>query len=120
LGFVELSVANRVALLYCFGYGTKSMNKLESTPEFDAWLAALKDGIGRVRILARLKAAAYGNFGDCAPVGDAVFEMRIHVGPGYRIYYVRKGSLVYLLLAGGTKGTQTADISKAKRLADEF
>jgi putative component of toxin-antitoxin plasmid stabilization module len=64
--------------------------------------------------------AALGNFGDCEPVGEGVSEMRIHVGPGYRVYYVRTGSTVYVLLAGGTKASQAKDITKAKRMAREL
>jgi putative addiction module killer protein len=74
----------------------------------------------KARILARLTAAALGNFGDCESVGEGVSEMRIHVGPGYRVYYVRTGSIVYVLLAGGTKASQAKDIAKAKRMAREL
>jgi putative addiction module killer protein len=74
----------------------------------------------KARILARLLSATFGNFGDCEPVGEGVFEMRIHVGAGYRVYYTRAGSTVYVLLAGGTKASQTKDISKAKKMAREL
>jgi putative addiction module killer protein len=57
-------------------------------------------------------------FGDCKPVGDGISEMRVHVGPGYRVYYVRKGDAVYVLLAGGDKSTQARDIKRAKSIAD--
>lgn len=93
------------------------MNDFLRTPEFDEWLKALRDAVGKARILARLRAAALGNFGDCEPVGEAVFEMRIHVGPGYRVYYTRRGSSLYLLLCGGDKSTQQKDIRKAKEIA---
>jgi putative addiction module killer protein len=68
----------------------------------------------KARILARLLSAALGNFGDCEPVGEGVSEMRIHVGAGYRVYYTRTGSTVYVLLAGGLKASQAKDIAKAK------
>jgi putative addiction module killer protein len=75
---------------------------------------------GRARILARLDAAALGNFGDCAPVGAGVSEMRIHTGAGYRVYYTRRDSVVYLLLLGGDKSTQARDIKRAIKMAREF
>lgn len=64
--------------------------------------------------MARILSAEKGNFGDCAPVGDGISEMRIHAGPGYRAYYAQRGKLVYLLLCGGDKSTQRRDIKRAK------
>lgn len=92
------------------------MHTFLRTPQFDAWLQALRDSVGKARILARIRSAEQGNFGDCAPVGDGVAEMRIHCGPGYRVYYARKGKIVYLLLCGGDKSTQRRDILRAKDL----
>ena len=86
------------------------------TPEFDAWLKALRDPIGKARIISRIRSAEQGNFGDCEPVGGGVSEMRIHCGPGYRVYYSRRGQVVYLLLCGGNKSTQSRDIKQAKAL----
>jgi putative addiction module killer protein len=85
--------------------------------EFDAWLSALTDARGKARILARLRSATLGNLGDCEPVGEGVSEMRIHVGPGYRVYFLRKARTVYLLLTGGDKSTQSKDIARAKTMA---
>ena len=65
------------------------MNTFLRTAEFDAWLSALKDKIGRARIVHRVRSAEHGNFGDCEPVGEGVMEMRVHAGPGYRIYLAR-------------------------------
>jgi probable addiction module antidote protein/putative addiction module killer protein len=79
------------------------------------WLSHLPDQKAKARILARLTSATFGNFGDCEPVGEGVSEMRIHVGAGYRIYYTRTGSTIYVLLAGGVKASQTRDIVKAKK-----
>jgi putative addiction module killer protein len=93
------------------------VNTLLRSDEFDAWLAGLKDAVGRARILARLRAAEAGNFGDCQPVGEGVSEMRIHTGPGYRLYYMQYRSVVYLLLSGGDKSTQKRDIKRAIRMA---
>lgn len=87
---------------------------------FDAWLVGLQDNKGKAQILARLTRAAHGNFGDCEPVGDGVSEMRIHFGPGYRVYFVRQGMMVYVLLNGGDKGSQKRDIETAKKMAREL
>lgn len=77
---------------------------------FRGWLKRLRDVQGRARVLARIVGAENGHFGDSRPVGDGVMEMRIHAGPGYRIYYTRTGYTVYLLLVGGDKSSQTQDI----------
>ena len=87
---------------------------------FDAWLSALTDPKAKARILARLRSAMLGNFGDCEPVGEGVSEMRVHVGAGYRIYYMRTGTTVYVLLTGGSKSSQKKDIAWAKKMAREF
>lgn len=87
---------------------------------FDAWLKTLRDLKGRARIVSRLEAAERGNFGDCEPVGEGVSEMRIHCGPGYRVYYTRRGRTVYLLLVGGDKSTQKWDIRAALEMAREL
>ena len=92
------------------------MIAFEKTHEFAQWLSTLKDKIGQARILARLRAAELGHFPDCEPVGDRVYEMRIHCGPGYRVYYTRKGKVIYLLLIGGDKTTQARDIKRAKQM----
>ena len=88
-----------------------------STAIFNDWLSRLKDRTARARVASRLRSASFGNFGDSAPVGEGVFEMRIHFGPGYRVYYTRTGETVYILLAGGDKSSQARDIEKAKKLA---
>jgi putative addiction module killer protein len=88
--------------------------------EFDVWLSALTDAKGKARILARLRGAALGNFGDSEPVGEGVSEMRVHVGPGYRVYFMRTERTVYLLLTGGDKSTQSRDIARAKIMAREI
>ena len=87
---------------------------------FDEWLHRLRDAKAKARILARITSATYGNFGDCKPVGNGVSEMRVHVGPGYRLYFTRQGKTVYLLLCGGDKSTQDRDIERAKALAQEL
>ena len=96
------------------------MNVFQSTKEFDDWLAGLRDRIAKARIFHRIDAATLGNFGDCEPVGEGVSEMKIHVGPGYRIYYTRIETVVYMLLAGGDKSTQKKDIKRALELARDL
>lgn len=93
------------------------MNAFYRTTEFDVWLSNLKDKAGKARILKRIRAAEGGNFGDCEPVGEGVSEMRIHVGPGYRLYYTRIGEVIYLLLVGGDKSSQPRDIKRAIAMA---
>lgn len=87
---------------------------------FSEWLRRLTDAKGKARILARITAAEHGNFGDCEPVGEGVSEMRVHVGPGYRVYFTRRAAVVYVLLCGGDKSSQRRDIEKAKALAREI
>ena len=96
------------------------MNAFVRSSDFDIWLSNLTDPKAKARILARIRNATSGNFGDCEPVGEGVSEMRIHVGAGYRVYYTRTGSTVYVLLAGGVKASQTKDIPQAKRMAREL
>jgi putative addiction module killer protein len=93
------------------------MSTFLRSEEFDGWLANLKDKAGRARIAHRIRSAELGNFGDCAPVGEGVSEMRIHAGPGYRVYFTRRGKAVYLLLVGGDKSTQKRDIKRAIAMA---
>jgi putative addiction module killer protein len=96
------------------------MSTFVRSSDFDAWLSNLADQKAKARILARLRSATFGNFGDCEPVGEGISEMRIHAGAGYRVYYTRTGSTVYVLLAGGVKASQTKDIAKAKQMAREL
>ncbi|HCD35635.1 type II toxin-antitoxin system RelE/ParE family toxin [Chlorobium phaeovibrioides] len=96
------------------------MNTFIRSSNFDAWLSALKDQKAKARILCRIQSAMHGNFGDCEPVGEGISEMRIHMGPGYRLYYTRTEKTVYFLLAGGNKRTQGKDIVRAKELAREL
>ncbi|APV39309.1 putative addiction module killer protein [Pseudomonas frederiksbergensis] len=96
------------------------MIDFERSRAFADWLDSLKDIIGKARIIARLRAAEHGNFGDCEPVGGAVYEMRVHYGPGYRMYFTRRGEVVYLLLVGGDKSTQKRDIKRAIQMAQNI
>jgi putative addiction module killer protein len=94
--------------------------EVRQTARFATWLAGLRDERARARILKRLDRAAGGNLGDVAPIGEGVSEMRIFYGPGYRVYFVQRGPVLIVLLCGGDKSTQGADIEKAKALAREI
>jgi len=96
------------------------MFNFERSEAFAVWLDSLKDTVGKARIIARLRAAEHGNFGDCESVGEAVYEMRVHYGPGYRMYFSRRGEIVYLLLIGGDKSTQKRDIKRAIQMAQNI
>lgn len=85
-----------------------------------AWLAGLKDVRGRAKIAARIVRLEAGNFGDCKPVGDGVWELRIDYGPGYRVYYAVIGTAVVLLLCGGDKRKQAADIRRASAFLEDY
>jgi len=85
--------------------------------EFDKWLRGLRDVSTRARLLKRLKKVEMGLLGDVKPVGDGVFELREDFGPGWRMYYIQRGPVLILMLGGGNKSTQDADIAAAKTLA---
>jgi hypothetical protein len=95
------------------------MPSIYTTATFDKWFSDLKDLQGRARIQARIDRAELGNLGDAKPVGEGVVEMRIHVGPGYRVYLTQQGVEIIVLLAGGDKGSQAKDIKAAVKLAHE-
>ena len=92
------------------------MFRIQQTDTFADWLANLRDAKGKARILARLESIAQGSLGDSKSVGGGVRELRVHVGPGYRVYFAQIGRIVLLLLCGGDKSTQKRDIERAKRL----
>ena len=87
---------------------------------FTEWLDAVRDKVAQARIRVRLRQVQAGNFGDCEPVGEGVVELRVHVGAGYRVYCGRHGKAVVLLLCGGDKSSQAADIKRAKELWSEW
>jgi putative addiction module killer protein len=93
--------------------------EVRQTEVFSTWLRKLRDLQTLARIQIRIRRLSLGNFGDVKPVGEGVSELRIDYGPGYRVYFQRTGSLLVLLLIGGTKSTQQSDIAKAKKLAKE-
>lgn len=96
------------------------MYEVLKTTEFDSWLVNLKDQLGKARIVSRIQRLEQGNPGDAAPVGDGISELRIHAGPGYRVYYKQIGRMIVLLLCGGDKSTQQRDIQRAKSIAAEL
>ncbi|MBN2700567.1 MAG: type II toxin-antitoxin system RelE/ParE family toxin [Methylothermaceae bacterium] len=87
---------------------------------FDRWLRSLKDRRAVARIQARIDRLANGNPGDVKPVGEGISEMRIDHGPGYRVYFMQRGSLVVVLLCGGDKSSQDRDIARAKTIAAQW
>jgi putative addiction module killer protein len=93
--------------------------EVRQTEVFANWLRKLRDQKAFVRIQIRIRRLSLGNFGNVKPVGEGISELRIDYGPGYRVYLHRHGNLLVLLLVGGNKKTQDADIAKAKKLAKE-
>jgi putative addiction module killer protein len=94
-----------------------SMIEIRKTEAYAKWIDGLRDIRARARILARVERLAMENPGDVKPVGEGVSELRIHCGPGYRVYYTQRGRELVILLAGGDKSTQARDIQTALRLA---
>lgn len=95
------------------------MIKILQTEEFSKWLKKLKDNLAKVAILRRIERLKQGNFGNSKSLGDYVFELRIDIGPGYRVYFKNKDSEIIILLLGGNKSTQEKDIATAKEIAKE-
>jgi putative addiction module killer protein len=95
------------------------MIEIRQTVEFADWIGKLRDVNAVARIQVRIRRLSLGNPGDVKPVGGGVSELRIDYGPGYRVYYQQRGEVLILLLCGGDKTTQAADIAKAKALAKE-
>lgn len=96
------------------------MYKIKKTKHFSKWIDALKDVKGRIAIARRIERIQYGNFGDVKSVGSGVSELRVKVGPGYRVYLTKIEDKVIVLLVGGDKSTQSKDIKKAKALLEEL
>jgi putative addiction module killer protein len=96
------------------------MYSVLTTDEFDKWLSRLRDQKAKARITARIRSAEFGNFGDVRTVGSGVSEMRIHYGPGYRVYFAMRKMQLIIVLIGGDKSSQERDINKARSLASEL
>lgn len=93
------------------------MTLIYTTEVFDVWFEALRDREAVRRIQVRIDRAADGHFGDCKPVGEGISEMRVHYGPGYRLYFMQRGSEVVILLAGSDKSSQNRDVKTAIGMA---
>lgn len=96
------------------------MYSVRQTDVFEGWLTRLGDGGAKARILARIESAKVGNLGDTRRVARGVWEMRIHMGPGYRVYFTRRGDALVLLLCGGSKKSQQRDIKRSVKLLAEL
>lgn len=99
---------------------SRQVIEVVQTGEFETWLKKLRDVRGKARILRRLDRLAQGNPGDVRPIGKGLSELRLDVGPGYRVYYAQDGDALILLLCGGDKSTQQKDIELAHELADRW
>lgn len=93
--------------------------EVRQTEEFSKWLKKLKDAVAKVTIARRIDRMTDGNFGDSKSVGGGVFELRVDVGKGYRVYFTNKDNRIVFLLVGGDKSTQDEDIKIAKKMASE-
>ena len=96
------------------------MIEIRKTELFAKWLDNLRDVQAKARVLVRIERLSSGNAGDVKPVGEGISEMRIDYGPGYRVYFIKRGNELIILLAGGDKSSQTADIKVAIRLASNL
>jgi putative addiction module killer protein len=96
------------------------MIKLIRSDDFSKWFASIKDLRLKAAVSDRLARFEQGNLGDVKPIGDAVSEARIHYGAGYRLYFIKTGKTIIVMLAGGDKSSQTRDINKAKELAKKW
>jgi putative addiction module killer protein len=96
------------------------MAEIKATEEYSAWIAGLRDKRALVKISVRVSRVANGLLGDVKPVGEGVSELRIDYGPGYRVYFIQRGDVLIVLLAGGTKKTQAKDIRLALQLSRQY
>lgn len=96
------------------------MFSVRLTQEFQAWLDGLRDQKAQVRIAARLRMAEAGNLGDWKAIGGKISEMRVNFGPGYRLYFTRRGNILIVMLAGGDKSSQARDIKRALQILKEL
>nr|NDG07367.1 type II toxin-antitoxin system RelE/ParE family toxin [Oxalobacteraceae bacterium] len=96
------------------------MLQIQQTETYAKWFAGLRDRVARARIDIRIRRLSLGNAGDAKPVGEGISEMRVDYGPGYRVYFIQRGEVVIVLLAGGDKSTQNRDIRNAKALAKDL
>jgi putative addiction module killer protein len=96
------------------------MIEIQQSATFTRWLRSLRDARARARIVARIDRMAAGNVGDAKPVGGGLSEIRVHYGPGYRVYFMQRGGTLIVLLCGGDKRSQAKDIESARRIAQDW
>ena len=96
------------------------MIEIRRLPPFVEFINGLRDERVKAKISARIDRLAIGNAGDVAPIGEGLSELRLHFGPGYRVYFVQRGKVLIILLCGGDKSSQTRDIKWAKQLAQDM
>lgn len=96
------------------------MYQVRQTDIFAKWLSRFKDRKATARLLARIESLRQGNTGDSKSLGSGLHELRMHTGPGYRVYYTRKSGLVILLLCGGDKSSQSKDIARARQIMNDL
>jgi len=115
----DLAATGALDTVYLIAYSSGEAYRVHATDAFLAWIRALDDSRVRTAIFARINRLSRGNLGDSVSVGGGVFELRIHAGPGYRVYFARLEKRLMVLLAGGHKRTQAADIRRAQELLRE-
>ena len=96
------------------------MIQIQQTETYAKWFAGLRDRVARARIDIRIRRLSLGTAGDTKPVGEGISEMRVDYGPGYRVYFIQRGEVLIVLLAGGDKSTQDKDIRNAKAMAKDL
>jgi putative addiction module killer protein len=96
------------------------MYEIRKTAQFDRWFKGIRDSIAQKRLLARLRKVSLGSLGDVSPIANGIWEMREHFGVGWRMYYIQYGKQVLLMLGGGSKSTQAADIKQVKKLLENL
>jgi putative addiction module killer protein len=96
------------------------MIEIQESATFGRWMRRLRDSRARARIVARIQRMAQGNLGDAKPIGGGLSELRIHYGPGYRVYFMHRGDALIILLCGGDKSDQARDIDSARRIAADW
>ncbi len=117
----EALASNRVGLDGNVSHGIHlGVIQIQQTETYAKWFAGLRDRVARARIDIRIRRLSLGNAGDAKPVGEGVSELRVDHGPGYRVYFIQRGEVVIVLLAGGDKSTQDKDIRNAKALANDL
>lgn len=119
IAFLWVALLYRIRYTY-FKFDLIRYQTADGHEPFTDWLNTLRDRQAKARVLARLERLEGGNFGDCEPCREGVSELRVHWGAGYRVYYARVGKAVILLLVGGDKRTQNADIGQAVGYLQDF